>query len=390
MSAAPVYLDGYATNPLAQEAREAMFRALDRPANATSPHLDGACAARAVALARREVAELIGAAPSEVVFTSGATEANNLAILGVARQALAQGDPRRRLAVSAIEHKSVLEPAQALAELGFVVDILPVDRRGVVDLLEAADRISSETLLVSVMAANNETGVIQPISDLSAIAHDRGALFHCDAAQAAGKIAVDVVEWDVDYLSLSAHKLYGPMGVGALFVAATALPPQPMMFGGGQQKGMRSGTEPTPLLAGFGAAARVAGERLEVDAHHGQALAARLVSALAARQVRFSLITMDAPVLPGGISLSIEGAIGEDVVDRVADRVSLSTGSACTAGQVIPSHVLSAMNIDPKIMRSVVRIFCGRYLTASDIDLAATSIADVVARARLAPGGVHQ
>lgn len=390
MSREPVYLDGFATNPLAPEAREAMLRALDRPANAASPHKDGASAARTVALARREVADLIGAAPSEIVFTSGATEANNLAILGVARQAVAQGDPRRRLAVSAIEHKSVLEPAQALSGLGFSVDILPVDCRGMVDLSEAAGQISSETLLVSVMAANNETGVIQPVQELAMLAHDSGALFHCDAAQAAGKIAVDVMEWDVDYLSLSGHKLYGPMGVGALFVATAALLPQPIILGGGQQKGIRSGTEPTPLLAGFGAAARVAGERLAIDAAHGQALVKRMLTALAARQVRFDVTTGDAPVLPGGISLSLEGVSGEDIVDRLADRVSFSTGSACASGQVMPSHVLQAMNIDRSKIGSILRLFCGRYLTDDDIDIAAASISDAAARARLAPGDLHQ
>lgn len=390
MSREPVYLDGFATNPLAPEAHQAMMDALMRPSNAASPHRDGARAATAVALARREVADLIGAAPSEIVFTSGATEANNLAILGVARRAIANGDPRRRLAVSAVEHKSVLEPALALSEFGFSVDIMPVDRRGVVDLTKAASLISPDTLLVSLMAANNETGVIQPVAEMSALAHSRGSLFHCDAAQAAGKIPVDVLEWDVDYLSLSAHKLYGPMGVGALFVAATAVPPQPILLGGGQQKGIRSGTEPTPLLAGFGAAARVAAERGEADTKHGRTLATRLLSILEARQTRFTLTTADAPVLPGSISLSLEGAVGDDIVDRIADRVSISTGSACTSGQVLPSHVLSAMNMSPDAIASVIRIYCGRYTTEIDIDLAATSISDMVARARLATGEVRQ
>ena len=390
MPSDPVYLDGYATNPLAPEAREALIQALGRPGNPTSPHRDGASAARIVAAARRDVAALIGASPAEIVFTSGATEANNLAITGLAHQAAARGDRRRRLAISAIEHKSILEPAHALEQAGFHIDIIPVDRSGRVDPEAVGRLVTDDTLLVSVMAANNETGVLQPVADIARIARAAGALMHCDAAQAGGKIAIDVLDWDIDYLSLSGHKLYGPMGVGALFIAAGAPAPTPLLVGGGQQKGLRAGTEPTPLLAGFGAAARIAADRLDRDQAHGRALAERLLNALAQRQLRFSRTTGEAETLPGSLSLSIEGVEGDDLVQRVADKISLSTGSACTSGQVLPSHVLRAMNIADNEILSVVRIFCGRYNTEAEIDLAATTIADVCARLRLAPGELRQ
>lgn len=379
----PIYLDGFASAPLAPEARAAMLRLWGHPGNASSPHVGGAVAAAAIASARRAIAGMIGAAPEEIVFTSGATEANNLAILGAARRAMVSGETRSRIVVSAIEHKSVLEPAEILARKGFDVVRAPVDRAGVIDLQSLSMLIDEQTLLVSVMAANNETGVLQPVKAIAALARTAGALVHCDAAQAGGKVALDVEDLDVDYLSLSGHKLYGPQGIGALYCAAKAPPLSPLLFGGGQQQSVRPGTEPTALIAGFGAAAEVAAMGLRADGEHSARLVRRLLDALARLQLRFET-TSDAPTLPGAISLMLNEAEAEDVVERLAAQICLSTGSACNAGQMEPSHVLSAMGIGPRESRSVLRLYCGRYNTEAEIDLAATKIAAAARQSALA------
>jgi len=385
-----IYLDGFATTPLAPEAREAMLSAWALPGNPGSPHRAGAKAARAVADARAAVAELIGASPAEVVFTSGATEADNLAIVGVARRMVSERPERRRIVVSAVEHKAVLEPAQALAAMGFEIIIAPVDATGRLDLGAFGDLLDDQTLMVSVMAANNETGVLQPLQDVSTLARRVGALVHCDAAQAAGKIPIEVVGLDLDYVSLSAHKLYGPVGVGALFVSAVAPKPHPLQRGGGQEQGLRSGTEPAPLQAGFGAAATLAREGLEDDGQHGRRLARRLHAGLDERQVRFDLTTQDAPVIPGTLSIALRDADADDVVLRLSNEVCLSTGSACTRGQVSSSHVLKSMGYSEADARHILRVFCGRYNTEAEIDRTAALIASAVRRSALAPGELRQ
>jgi len=390
MTDAPIYLDGLSTLPLAPEAREAMFDAWALPGNAGSPHLAGETAARKIAVARAAVASLIGAAPSEIVFTSGATEANNLAILGVARAARRAGDRRRRLVISAVEHKAVIEPTRWLEAEGFETVVAPVDGQGGLDLEHLSGLVDEHTLLVSVMAANNETGVIQPIAEAAAIAHATGALFHSDAAQAAGKVPIDVVDMDVDYLSLSAHKCYGPMGVGALFVAAHARKPEPLQLGGGQQASVRPGTEPTPLIIGFGAAAALAQSRLAADNDHGRRLADRLHAKLAARQVRFKRVTGQHPTVPGSLSISLEGVDAETLCAMLARKILLSTGSACTSGQLRVSHVLDSMGFSEDDARSVLRIFCSRYNDDADIDRAADEISSAIARSHLAAGEVRQ
>jgi cysteine desulfurase len=373
--ASAIYLDGFATLPLAPEARAAMIDAWELPGNASSPHAAGERAADIVDRARAEVAALIGAAPPEIVFTSGATEANNLAILGAARAAA--GSRRRRLVVSSVEHKAVLEPAEALRGQGFEVVLAPVDRHGRLDLGAFAALVDDGTLLVSVMAVNNETGVVQPVAGAAAAARAAGALVHCDAAQAAGKMPIDVTALDVDYLSLSAHKLYGPMGVGALYRSAVAPRPLPLQFGGGQQAGLRPGTEPVALLAGFGAAARLARERLVDDALHGEGLVASFLDALRERQLRFARITGGHPVVPGSAALQIEGVDAEALCMRLARSVHLSTGSACTSGQLRMSHVLEAMGFSKDGARSVVRVFWSRYNSADDVE----AVSDEICRA---------
>lgn len=388
-----IYLDGHATTALAPEARDAMLAAWDCVGNASSPHSAGARASLTVDTARRSVARLIGAEPTEIVFTSGATEANNLALLGVARAAVRAGVARSRVVVSAIEHKAVLEPARMLRGEGFDVVEAPVNREGQVDLAEFAQLVNEETLLVSVMAANNEIGVIQPITEVAAIARRVGALTHCDAAQAAGRISLDVFDLDLDYLSLSAHKLHGPFGVGALYVAATAPRPHPLIVGGGQEGGARAGTLPVPLIAGFGAAAEIAASNLERDAQHAGSLARRFMADLASQQLSFEVVCADSDHLPGSLNLRLEGIDADDLVSTLTDDVLISTGSACNSGQIEPSHVLRAIGFTYKEAKSTVRVLFGRYNTSAEAIEAAGLFAQACARVRLATvatGGCRQ
>lgn len=386
----PIYLDGFATLPLAPEAREAMLAVWAHPGNAGSPNVSGEMAARTIADGRRAVADLIGAAASEITFTSGATEANNLAILGVARSARRLEPNRKRILVSAVEHKAVLEPAHALQAEGFEISIAPVDHRGRLDLAEFVRLVDQDLLLASVMMVNNETGVIQPVKEAAAIAHEIGALLHTDAAQAAGKINVDVVDLDIDYLTLSAHKCYGPMGVGALYVAAPVPKPLPLTLGGGQQSGLRPGTEPAALIAGFGAAARVAKHRLSSDQEHCSGLIEQLLETLEQRQLRFRRVSGEAPTVPGAGSIQLFGVDADELCARIARHVSLSTGSACTSGQIKTSHVLESIGFSEIDARGVIRIFCNRYQNYEEIISAANHIVEAAALSRLETGEVHQ
>lgn len=370
-----IYLDGFASQPLAPEARAAMLRAWDLPGNPSSPHSAGERAARIIEHARTELAALIGAAPSEIIFTSGATEANNLAILGAARAARSAGGKRSKIVVSAIEHKAVLEPAAALRAEGFEIALATVDGFGRLDTEALEALVDEETLLVSVMAANNETGVIQPIDRAAAIARRAGALFHSDAAQAAGKIRLDVQEIGADYASLSAHKMYGPMGIGALYVSASAPSLAPLLFGGGHQGGARPGTEPVALIAGFGAVGTAAAARLGEESVSAAHRVDRLLAGLAERQVRFDRITGSHPVIPGSAAIALPGVDAEDLCLRLGREVFISTGSACTSGQLRSSHVLEAMGFSEQKTGEVVRLNCGRFVSDDDLELAAEKIA---------------
>jgi len=390
MSPAPIYLDGFATLPLAPEAREAMLEVWEQPGNAGSPNASGERAAHIIAAGRAQVANLIGAAPSEIIFTSGATEANNLALVGVAQSSSRSRPDRNRIIVSAIEHKAVLEPTRMLEHKGFQVSIAPVDGDGRLDLGQFAALVGDDLLLASVMLANNETGVIQPVAEAAELVHAVGALMHSDAAQAVGKIPVDVLELDVDYLSFSAHKCYGPMGIGALYAAAHAPKPLPLVYGGGQQAAIRPGTEPVALIAGFGAAAFVAREHLTVDQDHGRALVDAFVDSLAARQLRYRRLGGEAETLPGSIALQLIGVDADRLCALVAREVSLSTGSACTSGQIKQSHVLEAIGFSEEDARQIIRIFCHRYQNLDEIETAAERIVVAADRSRLAAGEVRQ
>lgn len=375
-----IYLDGHSTTPIAPEACDAMMSAWQQVGNAGSPHSAGATASAAVAQARAAVARLVGADPSEIIFTSGATEANNMAILGVARQ-IGPG-ARARIVVSAIEHKAVLEPARTLRKEGFDVIEAPVDRLGRVDLDELTKLVDERTLLVSIMAANNETGVLQPVAEAVAIARRAGALVHCDAAQAVGKIPFDVLDLDLDYVSISAHKLYGPLGMGALFISASAPRPAPLVFGGGQEGGLRAGTLPAPLCVGFGVAADLAAKRLSLDTKHSHELCERFLGELKSKDVSFLLTGGDAARVPGSVALQLQGVDGEQLVDRLAREVHFSTGSACNSGEIQASHVLRAMGLTAEEARSSVRLLFGRYNSETEATTAAHLLAGGCAAAQ--------
>lgn len=369
-----IYLDGHATTPLAPEAAAAMapwWHA--QAANAHSPHAAGQKAAVAVELARGQIASLIGADIAEIAFTSGATEANAIALVGTARAAIRAGDTRRRIVVSAIEHKSVLETAARLAEEGLEIVTAPVKPSGVVDLQTLDTLCTADTLLMSIMAANNEVGVIQPIQQIADIARASGALLHIDASQQVGKTAIDLSV--ADLASISSHKMYGPVGVGALFISSAAeYRPEPIFAGGSQERGLRPGTLPVPLIVGFGEAARLAAGQMSADEGHARTLAARFVDGLRDQDIPFKVNGLNEPRLPGSLSLHLPGCDAASLIGRLSLTVSIAEGSACTSGQITPSHVLTAMGQSPEMASQTVRILCGRYNTIDEIDAAIEAI----------------
>lgn len=386
----PIFLDGFSTQPLAPEAKEAMLAAWTLPGNAGSPNAAGERAAALLAAGRAAVAQLVGASVGEITFTSGATEANNLALAGVVRALRSSGSTRSRLVVSAIEHKSILETAATLLSEGVEVVHAAVDSGGRLDLTAFAELLDERVLLASVMLVNNETGAIQPVSEAAALTHRAGGLFHTDAAQAVGKIPVDVVDLDVDYLSISAHKCYGPMGVGALYRASTAPAPRPLLFGGRQERGLRPGTEPVALIAGFGAAATAASSALDDGGRAADLLLSIFLNRLEERQLRHWRVTNGQPTVPGGIAIRIPDVDGDMLCAALGKTVAISTGSACNSGQLTTSHVLAAMGFTADAAKQVVRLFFHRYLDEERVILAADNFVAAAERCRLATGGLRQ
>ncbi len=371
----PIYLDNQATTPCDPRVVAAMLplfsEGFGNPHSAE--HALGRAAEAAVEAARGEVATLIGAEPREIVFTSGATESNNLAIKGAARFAAAQADPRRRIITVASEHKCVLESVADLAAEGFSTVVLPVRPDGTLDPQALAAALAEPTLLVSVMAVNNETGVIQDIAALAAIARAAGALFHTDAAQAAGKIPLDVA--GIDLMSLSAHKLYGPKGVGALYVRRRPrVRLAPLFSGGGQERGLRSGTLPAALLVGFGVACRIAAAEMAEETTRIAALRDRLLAELAAAIPGLAQNAVGAPRIAGNLNLSFPAATAQALMAACPD-LCVSTGSACSSAEVEPSYVLRALGLDPARAARTLRIGVGRFTSAADIDFAVAALA---------------
>nr|WP_207790171.1 cysteine desulfurase family protein [Polymorphobacter arshaanensis] len=369
----PVYLDYGATTPLDPRVAAAMEPwGVEKFGNPHSAHRWGYEAAAAVALAREQVAVLIGAAPDRVQFTSGATESVNWALKGVLT---APGQRRNRIVTVATEHSCVLETARYLERLGATLTVLPVGEDGLVDIDDVEAAVSGdEVALVSTMLVNNEIGVIQPIADIAGIAHRHGALMHCDAAQGFGKMPVDVNALGIDLLSVTAHKCYGPKGIGALYIR-DGVELEPLLQGGGQEDG-RSGTLPTALCVGLGAAAALAQAELETGEAHARRLRDRLLG-----QLDFDYRINGAldPRWPGNLNFEVIGIAGERLLSSLRG-IAVSSGSACAAQSGRPSHVLLALGRSPQAARASLRLGWGRFTTEADIDTAASELNAVVAR----------
>jgi cysteine desulfurase len=373
-----IYLDHNATTPLAPEVAEVVSEVLREGfGNPSSLHWYGQAARAAIDDARGEVAALIGATPQEIVFTSSGTEADNLALRGVA---WAARPSRRKIVYAAIEHHAVLHTARALAEEGWPVEAARALPDGRVDLEDLESKVDSETALVAVMLANNETGVVQPIDAVVALARRHGAFVLCDAVQAAGKLPLDVATLGVDLLALSAHKIHGPKGVGALYVKrGTRM--KALLRGGAQEKGRRAGTENVPGIVGFGRAARVARGGLAGEAERVGALRDRLEARLL--ELPGAERNGEPPRVSNTTNVSFAGADAESLLMALdLMGVAVSTGAACAAGAVEPSHVLRAMRLPPRRVQASIRLSLGRGTTAEEVDRAVEAVATALERQR--------
>lgn len=367
-----IYLDHQATTPVDPRVLDAMLPYLTSDyGNPASPHAYGRQAARAIRVARRQLADLIGASvESEVVFTSGATEANHLAITGVARALRSMG---RHVITTAIEHKTVLAACQHLTKEGFQVTVVPADADGLVDPADVAAAITPATVLVSVIHANNEIGTIQPLAEIGQMTRHRGVLFHTDAAQSLGSLAFDVDQIGVDLASFSGHKIYGPKGVGALYVRRGTIRPVPQIYGGGQEYGLRPGTLNVPGIVAVGEAAAILAEQRHTDALRIAGLRDQLLASLRDTILNIQVNGTLTHRLPGNLNITIPGIDADQFIEQLP-RLAISTGSACDTGQSDPSHVLSAIGLDRPSARASIRIGLGRGTTSRDISIAAQQI----------------
>lgn len=383
----PVYLDNQATTRCDPRVVAAMLPWFaEHYGNPHSvEHVMGLEAEAAVEDARGRVAALIGADAKELVFTSGATESNNIAIKGAARFALRSGNERRRIVTVATEHKCVLESVADTAEEGFEPVFLPVRPDGLLDADTLRAALEVPTLLVSIMAVNNETGVIQDLPALAAIAKQAGALFHTDIAQATGKIPLDLDGWKVDLASISGHKLYGPKGIGALYVRRRPrVRLAPLFSGGGQERGLRSGTLPAPLIVGLGEACRLAQAEMADEAKRIGALRDMLLERLR-RDIPGVVVNGNREArIPGNLNVTFPSVSAAELMARVPD-LCVSTGSACSSASIEPSYVLRALGLDDDAASRTLRIGIGRFTSAADIDYAASALAAAHAGAP-APG----
>jgi len=377
----PVYLDNHATTPTDPRVLEEMLPYfVGKFGNAASKgHSFGWEAEEAVRVARERVAKLIGAAPDEIVFTSGATESDNLAIKGVAELCRHKGD---HIITVVTEHRAVLDSCKRLEKNGYRITYLPVQKDGLIDLNQLQSAITAKTILITVMAANNETGVLQPIAEIGKLCRERGILFHTDAVQAIGKIPFDVAKLNVDLASISAHKVYGPKGVGALYVRrqdpSVAIAPQ--IDGGGHEHGMRSGTLNVPGIVGLGKACEIAGEELPHESCRVAGLRNRLKDRILALGDIYVNGSLDHR-LPGNLNVSFGRVDGQSLIMGLTD-VAVSSGSACSSARTDASHVLVALGVEDELAQSSIRFGIGRFNTLEEIDFVADRVTETVHQIR--------
>jgi cysteine desulfurase len=378
----PIYMDNHATTPLDPRVLDAMMPFLtDKFGNAASRnHQFGWDAEQAVESARKEIAALIGADPREIVITSGATESDNLAVKGVANMYREKGD---HIITCVTEHKAILDSCKHLEKDGYRVTFLPVTDKGFVDLDDLQRAITDKTVLITIMTANNEVGVIQDIKAIGKIARERGVIFHTDAVQAAGKIPFNVNDLNVDLASISAHKMYGPKGVGALYVRRRnpRVLLTPIIDGGGHERGMRSGTLNVPGIVGFGKAAELARKDLAIESADMLRLRERLRHTLE-RELDEVYINGDlAKRLPGNLNMSFAYVEGESLLMGIND-IAVSSGSACTSASLEPSYVLKALGVGEDLAHTSIRFGIGRFNTEEEVDYVANRVIEVVRRLR--------
>jgi cysteine desulfurase len=383
-----VYLDYNATTPIDPRVFEAMIPYMKEEfGNPSSIHSFGSRAKAALDNSREQVAGFLGAHPKEIVFTSGGSESNNLAIKGVAFRLREKG---AHLITTRIEHASVLETFRFLESHGFRVTYLGVDEYGLIDLGELRESITEDTILASVMFANNETGVIMPIREIGEIVKEKGVIFHTDAVQAVGKVDIDLEDLPVDLLSLSAHKIYGPKGVGALFIRVEAFrgtPLQPLIHGGGQERERRSGTENVPGIVGLGKACEIAKVEMKTEESRLRDLRDELHEGILERIRGVKLNGHPERRLSNTLNLSFEGVEGDSLVMNLdIEGIAVSTGSACSEGNVEPSHVLLAMGLPREIAVSSLRFSLGRFTEREDIDRVIDALPRIVERIRKVEG----
>lgn len=377
-----VYLDHSATTPVDPEVAAIMMTYYtEKYGNPSSVHAFGREAKQALEQARNQVAELIGAEPREITFTSGGTEADNLAILGTAQALREKG---KHIITSCIEHHAVLETCEYLEKNGFDLTVIPVDEEGVISVDAVKKAIRPDTILITIMHANNEVGSIQPIAEIGKLAKEHGIVFHVDAVQSLGKIPINVEEMKVDLLTVSSHKIYGPKGVGALYVRK-GVRLVPLVYGGGQERKRRSGTENTPGIIGFGKACELAGKRMAEDAEKQRKLRDKLMNGIVER---IEYVKVNGPVgekrLPNNVNISIRYVEGESLLlslDMLG--IAASSGSACTSGSLDPSHVLLGMGLVHEIAHGSLRFSLGRQNTEEDIDYVLEQLPKIVERLRM-------
>jgi cysteine desulfurase len=378
MSSRPIYLDCHATTPVDERVMAAMIPYFtEKFGNAASiSHIYGWESEAAVRQTREILAKAINATPEEIVFTSGATEANNLAIKGIAEAYFQKG---QHIVTIATEHKAVLDPCEYLKSLGFDITILPVQKDGLIDLNQLAKALRHDTILVSVMAANNEIGVLQPIAEIGEMCRQRQIILHTDAAQAIGKIPLDVEEMNIDLMSLTAHKVYGPKGIGALYVRRRnpRVKLASQQHGGGHERGMRSGTLYTPQIVGFGKAVEIADSEQETENQRLTALRARLwqqLSTVGGIHVNGHPQNR----LAGNLNISVEGVDGAALSLGLQSIVAVSSGSACSSNNVAPSYVLKALGHSDKLAYASMRFGMGRFNTVEEIDQVAKQVISTI------------